>query len=336
MKVLLTNIWLDEYAGTEVYVRDLALELQKRGLHVEVYSPRLGRVAQEIKQAGIHICAHTQDLQAVPDIIHGHQFLPTMDAIVRFQDTPVVYFVHDRSYPGDTPPQTKRVVQYVAVDQICRQKLLRHQIDPEQIQVILNWVDTKRFYVKKTFRSKPTNALVYSNNAKKDNYFKIIKKACDQTKIHIDGIGRGFQNSIPNPEDILVKYDMVFAKGKAAIESLAAGAAVIVCDFRGLGGLVTTENYDFYRENNFGMNSMVHDIEQERIVSEIKQYNAQTIQILNRRIRQDADFARYVDQLLSIYQTAIRTYRWKRHLMNRSYEERLLRTYLQCREALKA
>ena len=47
MNILLTNIWLDKYAGTEVGIRDLAIAFHKRGINVEVYSPNLGVVADE-------------------------------------------------------------------------------------------------------------------------------------------------------------------------------------------------------------------------------------------------------------------------------------------------
>ena len=41
-----------------------------------------------------------------------------------------------------------------------------------------------------------------------------------------------------------MRYDIVFAKARAAIEAMAVGAAVIVCDFDGVGPMVSTENVD--------------------------------------------------------------------------------------------
>ncbi|MBK8500858.1 MAG: glycosyltransferase [Saprospiraceae bacterium] len=334
MKVLLTNIWLDEYAGTEVYIRDLSIELNKRGHQVEVYSPRLGKVAQEISEAGIHICGRTEEIKEEPDIIHGHQYLPTMDALSRFRNSPSIYFVHDRSYPGDTPPQIQRVNRYVAVDSICRQKILEHGIPESKVMTILNWVDTVRFYKKADISYSPARALVFSNNAKPDNYFSIIVEACKKMNLQIDVIGRGFNNTISNPQDILVKYDIVFAKGKAAIEAMATGAAVIVCDFRGLGGLVLPDNYEYFRSNNFGMNTMQDKIEVEAICRQIAKYNAEQIELVTNRIRREADFVTYVDYLEETYKRIIRSYRWKKYFFNRKYDDRMIRTYKQCRAAL--
>jgi hypothetical protein len=334
MKVLLTNIWLDEYAGTEVYVRDLSLALHKREQHVEVYSPRLGKVASEIRQAGIHICDRIEDLQEVPDIIHGHQFLPTMDVMARFRNSPAIYFVHDKTYPGDTPPQLPRVMRYVAVDAICREKILNHGVAKQKISTILNWVDTERFYEKTALAARPSRALVFSNNAQPNNYYQIIAEACQKMNIQIDAVGRGFGNSISNPQDTLVNYDIVFAKGKAAIEALASGAALIVCDFRGLGAMVLPENYDFFRKNNFGMNSMTHPIEVDRLCQEIEKFDAQKISLVTSRIRGDADFNTYVDNLLQIYQKAISSYKWKKIFQSRKTDDRIIRSYEQCRAAL--
>ncbi len=335
MKILLTNIWLDNYAGTEVYIRDLAFELKRRGHHVEVYSPRLGKVANEIQSRGIHICDDVHQLTQIPDIIHGHQFTPTMDAMAHFRDSPAIYFVHDRTYRGDTPPQSNRVIKFIAVDIICRQKVLLHGINPQLVETMLNWVDTQKFYMKNKLETSPKTALVFSNNATPDNHYLAIKEACDKANLNLHAIGREFGNMVPNPQDVLVQYDIVFAKGKAAMESMAAGAALIVCDFRGLGGMVVPENFEYYRENNFGMNTMVHKIESNRLADEISKYSVENIKKVSSRIRAEADFQLYVDRLLKNYEKVIRKYSWKKHLINKKADDRIMRTYLQCRAAIK-
>jgi len=48
----------------------------------------------------------------------------------------------------------------------------------------------------------------------------------------------------------------VFAKGKAALESLAVGAAVVLCDARGVGPMVTSSQLDHLRPLNFGLRAL--------------------------------------------------------------------------------
>ena len=52
------------------------------------------------------------------------------------------------------------------------------------------------------------------------------------------------------------KYDLVFGKGRAALEGLAVGAAVVLCDLEGAGPLVRSDRYDELRRRNFGLRAL--------------------------------------------------------------------------------
>jgi glycosyltransferase involved in cell wall biosynthesis len=335
MNVLITNIWLVNQAGTEVGVRDLAIALQKRGHHVEVYSPSLGVVAREIREAGIHIVDSVQDLVAVPDIIHAQHFTPSLDAMLKFPGIPAVYVLHDRTHPADTPPKINQVVKYYAVDYNCLDRLvLENKIDESNTGVIYNWVDTERFKMREHIAPKPLKALVFSNYAKKDNYYHEIKIACNRMNIQLDAIGLGFGNAVIDPENVLLKYDLVFAKAKAAMEALATGAGVILCDKMGLGGFVIPEHFENYRKYNCGMRILVHPVEADRIVEEIKKYNTADIATAARLIREDASFPVYVDRILRIYSDAIASYKEKPGIWPAEVENATLREYFIQKENL--
>ena len=51
------------------------------------------------------------------------------------------------------------------------------------------------------------------------------------------------------PERVLGRYDIVFAKAKAAMEAMAVGAAVVLCDFGGVGPMVTWADFDRLRRS---------------------------------------------------------------------------------------
>ncbi len=309
MNILITNIWLSNYAGTEVYVRDLAIALHRRGIHVEVYSPLLGSVAEDIRGAGIHIVDNANDLVRTPDLIHAQHFGPAMDVMLRFPDSPAVYFLHDRTYHGDTPPRYSQVIHHVAVDYNCLERLLIDTgIDEAETSVLYNWVDTSRFPLRKAFSERPRRALVFSNYARPDNYYKVVREACEQAGIALDGAGAGLGSQVQQPEQILGDYDIIFAKAKAAMEAMACGAFLITCDFRGLGGAVTTENFDYYRKYNFGMKTLTHPHEVELIVREIEKYDADTAEAVAHRIREDASFDKYLVEVLQLYHRVIKKY----------------------------
>ena len=309
MKVLITNIWLVDWGGTEVYVRDLAIALHRRGVQVEVYSPELGTVAEEITVAGIHVTNSIAGLQNVPDIIHAHHTRPALEVLSAFPGTPAIYMIHARNSPEDRPPKHNQVIRYLASDYNTLDQLLKEEGIPEdQTEVFLNWVDTERFSLRKHWSEKPLKALVFSNYATRDNHLKFIREACDSVGLELDCRGRGIGNPVGNPETILEEYDIVFAKAKAAIEAMATGAMVIPCDFRGLGEGVNSRNFSHFRKFNFGMRILNRPIEPQLLVQEINKYDLAEIRKVAIRIRKEAALSVYVDRIVLLYAKSIKRF----------------------------
>ena len=328
MKILITNIWLEHHGGTEVGVRDLAIALNKNGIAVEVYTPLPGAVAAEIEQAGIHVANSVNDLRSKPDLIHGQHFQPTMDAIIEFPDVPVVYVLRDRTFPGDVPPKLNQVVKYVAVDYNCLDRLVIDNDIPDfKTMVIYNCVDTERFKMRSHIARKPQHAVIFSNYARKDNFYKPIREACDQMGIRLDVIGMGFGNELRDPENFLPKYDLVFAKAKAAMEALATGAGVILCDDRGLGEFVTSEKFQHFRKFNFGMKTLTRPVEVSLLKAEIDRYNAGEISRTSEMIREAASFKSYTQEFIKLYRTVIDEYHRRDQLTNKAEDLQVLVNY---------
>src|SRR5262245_3706748 len=95
MRILMTNLSLRDRTGTEIVTRDLALALAARGHHVEVYSPVLGEIAEEIQAGGVLAAARLEAL-ARPEIIHGQHHMGLMTALARLPTAPAVMYLHDR------------------------------------------------------------------------------------------------------------------------------------------------------------------------------------------------------------------------------------------------
>ena len=116
-----------------------------------------------------------------------------------------------------------------------------------------------------------------------------------------DGIGR----PLPHPETVLANYDLVFAKARAALEAMAVGAAVVLCGPRGLGPLVTPDNWDRLRLLNFGVRSLSLPMNVQNVLSEIARYDAGGAAAVSTRVRSKATLHDAVDQLLALYKKAI-------------------------------
>lgn len=308
MNILITNIELSKPGGTVTYVLDLASTLTLRGHTVEVFSYKIGSIAGVLKSAGINVVTNVKKLRNIPDIIHSHHHPTTIDVIKKFNNTPVIFFLHDRTSPLDHPPKCPQILKYVAVDYNCLDRLRSENIDTADTFVIHNWVDTNKFRLREHFSDMPAKALVFSNYATPNNFYKIIKDACKLSGIELNVLGRGMGTQVNNPEDHLLKYDLVFAKAKAAIEALSTGAAVITCDFSGLGDMVTQSNIREIIKYNFGMKSLTKPITVDLIIEEIKKFNRDQNKLNAILIREEASLDRVINSLMDLYKNTIKLY----------------------------
>ncbi|MEO8991485.1 MAG: glycosyltransferase, partial [Nitrosospira sp.] len=306
MRVLITNNTLDNRAGSELYVRDLALALLRRGHNPVAYSTRLGMVANELREATIPVIDDLRLLTAVPDIIHGQHHLDAMTAMLHFPDTPSVYFCHGWLPWEEMAPHFPTIQRYVAVDDLCRERLqCIHGIPGERIRMIRNFVDLRRFALRGELPATPRRALVFSNYINEDGCLGILRQACGARGIELDAIGLSVGHSETRPEQILGQYDIVFAKGRSALEALACGTALIACDAAGLGGMVTPGNYERFRALNFGIRSLRDPITVEAIIGEIDLYDAIGTRRVTQRVRSEAAMEPAIDQIIDVYEEAV-------------------------------
>ena len=306
LRILITNNTLAGRAGTELYVRDVALALLNRGYHPIAYSSLLGEVAQELRAATVPVIDRLDALAVPPDLIHGHHHLETMTALLHFPNVPAISFCHGWLPWEEMPPQFPRILRYVAVDETCRDRLiLEHAIPEERIRLLLNFVDLKRFQPRTALPTKPTRALVFSNYASEGNILPTLRTACAQSNIHLDSLGMGSGNATSQPELLLPNYDLVFAKGRAALEALAVGNAVVLCDAVGVGPMVTTENMEQLRRLNFGIRVLRDPMEAQILVREIDRYDPTDAAQVCAWIRHTADLDAALDGLLDLYNEVI-------------------------------
>jgi hypothetical protein len=306
LRVLITNNTLAARAGSELYVRDLATALLRRGHTPIVYSTELGTVAEELRLATIPATDDLRSLAHPPDIIHGHHHLDTMTALLHFPHVPCVYFCHGWLPWEEAAPRFPRIYQYVAVDHTCRDRLLYHHGIPEhQIEVLLNFVDLEKFQPRpRPLPTQPKRALVFSNAASR-HHLHTIQHACEQLGITVDVAGIHSGQACAQPEQILGNYDLVFAKARAALEAMSVGASVILCDAVGAGALVTTNNFDQLRPLNFGIRALQDPISVAGLRDKILGYDPADAAKVSQRIRETAGQEAVVEQVIRIYQKVL-------------------------------
>lgn len=306
MQVLITNNALDNRGGTELYVRDLALSLARRGHTPVAYSTIPGDVAQELQQAGVKVIDNLSELTTPPDIIHGHHHLDTMTALMHFPGVPAILVCHGAKAWQEAGVRFPRIRRYLAVDEPCRSRLMQDLgIAEDQISLLLNFVDLERFKQRPSLPSAPLRALIFSHLADNSTHVPAIRAACNRLGLSLEVKGIASGNVCRAPEKILGTFDLVFAKGRAALEALATGSAVILCDAIGAGPMVTTTNVTALRRLNFGWRALTEPVQTEVITREIERYDPNDAAEVSRLIRRTAGREEVVDELLALYREVL-------------------------------
>jgi glycosyl transferase family 4 len=310
LRILITNNAFSTRNGPTVYVRDLALGLLKQGHTPLAYSSNLGDVADELRAATVSVVDDLNQLAIAPDLIHGHEHMETMTALLHFPGVPAIHFCHSATAWLDAPPFFPRILRYVAVDHACRDRLLvRHGIPEERIRVLLNFVDLDRFKLRSTpLPSRPQRALVFSNYANSQTHLPAVREACRRAHIQLDVLGDGEQNGSAEPEKIIREYDLVFAKSRCALEALSVGAAVILCDAGGVGPMVTTQEVDKLRPLNFGIRTLCEPLNPDILVREIERYDPADAAAVSELVRATAGQESIIDELIGLYEEVIEEY----------------------------
>jgi Glycosyltransferase Family 4 len=177
LRILITNICLDNRSGTESVVRDLVINFARRGHLPTLYAPRLGVPADELRQCGGHVVDRLDKITRMPDVIHGHHNVPMVEAMATFSTCPAIFVSHDWRWWFDRPPDFERVHRYIAVDETRRDYLIRDVgIVPERVAILHNAVDLARIPVRQNpLGARPLRALAFTKTS--DNCRRSTRRA---------------------------------------------------------------------------------------------------------------------------------------------------------------
>lgn len=304
LRVLLTNICLNGRSGTEIVTRNIALALVRQGHCPIVFTLQDGgSITRELRQASVPVITDLRKLREPVDVVHGHHHPTTAIAAARFPEVPVIFVCHDFAAWYDVPPRLANIGRYIAVDFAIKDRLTQQEgIDPGLVRVILNAVDTERFRPGEPLAPHPSRALLF---AKDRVSVSEVGSACEHAGIPLDIVGGAFGEISAAPEQLMPRYDIVFSSAMTALEALACGRAVVVCDGRGLAGMVTPANYEDWRQKNFGRRTLTRPLTAKSLIEEIEKYDPKGATGVMRRVRKEADVTQQVDAYLACYREAI-------------------------------
>ena len=308
LRVLITNHEMSRRTGTELFALELALYLLRRGHTPVVYTSKTGEMASRLRAATVPVTDDLRTLASPPDIIHGQHHVETMTALLHFSDAPALFYCHGWLPWEERPPRHPRIYRHVAADDTCRDRLLwEGGISEERTRVVLNGVDLERFLPRTPLPARPRRALVFSNKALR--HAGAVREACERAGVPLDFAGKYSGRVVKEPEKILGRYDLVFAKGRSALEALAVGAAVVLCDAVGSGPMVTSAEVARLRRLNFGVRALRGELRADTLALEIARYDPSDAAEVSRLVRADADQTRAFDEIVSLYDEVIEEHR---------------------------
>lgn len=289
-----------------MYLLDMARWLQAQGHAPVAYSARLGPLADTIRRHAIPVVDDLDRMAEPPDLIHAHHHLPAITALARFPGTPAVFFCHGWLPWDEAPLRHPAIRRYVAVSGATRERLVaEHGVPPALVRVLPNFVDTDRFHPRGRLPSRPRRALVFSNQAEEGGWVSLVRAACAARDIELDIAGWRSGRPLDRPEQVLGEYDLVLARGRCALEAMAVGCAVILCDAEGFGGLVTRDRLEHLGDGNFGLQVLTEPHRPELILEAIDACSPDGAAEVSAAVRATRSLAQVAPQVLGVYEETL-------------------------------
>src|SRR6195952_4545888 len=94
LRVLITNLFVAKYTGSETVVELLADALSRAGHAPMIFAPSLGPQAERMQARGHIVVDRLAMLPQRPDVMHLQHATPALMALAAFPDVPAVFTCH--------------------------------------------------------------------------------------------------------------------------------------------------------------------------------------------------------------------------------------------------
>lgn len=303
-RVLITCPSVSERSGLELFVTEIASELTRRGWEPTIFAPTLGPLAKEMQATGLKIVPELSGTER-PDLIHGTFYFETILACLLYPYAPLLYQTHSGTIWQAFPPKIGNLRKVLSVSQANDHVLVEAGFPIEVIVRSFNFADTRKFLPRPPLPDVPRRALVFSNYAAEGNYLDAVREACSRAGLELDVVGTGVRAPCAHPERILANYDVVFARGRAAIEAMVVGCAVIPCNTEGAADIVTMHNVQQYRALNFGYKVLNRPTEPEYLLDQLRGYDPEEARRVMLFMRREGSLERAMVLLETQYTEAM-------------------------------
>ncbi|RTZ07238.1 UDP-glycosyltransferase [Flavobacterium sp. GSP27] len=286
--ILIASNHLVQTGGTETYTYAIIKELLARGFDVEYFTFMKGDFSTKMeKELGVKFLSKKKyDL-----ILANHN--TCVEVLMGFGF--IIQTCHGVYPPLEQPSLCANF--HIAISQEVQNHLA---IKGFVSVVIMNGIDTSKFYSKKNLNKVLKNVLSLCQS---EDANKFLQRVCDTLGITLFYLNKN-TNPVWNVEDLINDVDLVIGLGRSVYEAMACGRPVIVYDSRAY-----FESFsDGYVVNRLST-SLSHNcsgrfyklkLTEEMMVDEFKKYNHLDGEILRNFILDDMTIKLVVDKYLNL------------------------------------
>ena len=256
MRILLANHHLDERAGSELYIYELAHRLRLCGHEVAVFTFFEGLISQKLAGEGFAVLGpNTQSalIAFAPEVIHTHH-LPCFYYLAgQPLNAPILHSVLGVAHPFEAPPTVTTALAFSLVLSAEAQQALSntpflrdcpHEIFP-------NWFDDQLVsHVEITAPKACNKVLVISNHLDaglRDGLKNIASRRPEFSWEHV-----GYPNNSQEIDEKLLRdADVIVTIGRTVLLAAGMGKVCLVYDFHGSDGLLTIDSFESIAKTNF-------------------------------------------------------------------------------------
>lgn len=250
MRFVLSNFALAASGGSETYLLTVGHQLQRLGHDVVLYAHEVGPFADHARERGVEVVSRAADLPRECDVVVSQDAVVAYELAERFPAALHVFRACSDVYDFELPPQLDGVVDFVvaASDRVAR--CVEGCAVTAPLLRLRQPIDIARLVPSAPIRARPRRAVMLGNYAV-DHRRALFEEAWGRRGVEIARVG-GVAGQSFDVSAALAAADIVIAKGRAALDAMACGRAVYVCDAFGTDGWVTPDSYAALEADNFG------------------------------------------------------------------------------------
>src|SRR5208337_2948770 len=280
----------------------LAKSLRSQSHKVTVYSRHVGGVlTKQLRALDIPVYDNLLKLRHNRfDILHVSHNNIAYGTRYIFPHVPMVYLSHGVLPFLEQPPIFElNISKFLAISEEVRGNLLAKGIPRRKIVIFRNIVDMDRFAPIKPLNQIPKRALIFSR--KFDTHTRqVIIQSCLSEGIQIHEIG----DNVFDVENYMNNADIVFTRGRGAIEAMSCGRVVVVPG----DGLITHESVEDIQKCNFSGRRFRRPITRRVVKKFVRQYDPALGETNREIVRKRFSADRQVHSIVQQYKELISKY----------------------------